>query len=92
MKYWSETLNRTFDTVEALESAESLHEARQAEARKKAEAERLRKAELAEQRDERWREVRKAYMHADKLKEKYIADYYQEKCGLDGLLHLIMGI
>ena len=34
MKYWSETLNRTFDTVEALESAESLHEARQAEARK----------------------------------------------------------
>ena len=40
MKYWSETLNRTFDTVEALESAESLLEARKAEAREKAEAER----------------------------------------------------
>lgn len=92
MKYWSETLNRTFDTVEALEEAETRYEARKAEERAKAEAERVRREELAEKRDERWREVRKAYMHADKLKEKYIADYYQEKCGLDGLLHLIMEI
>ena len=58
MKYWSETLNRTFDTVEALEEAETRYEARKAEERAKAEAERLRKAELAEQRSKRGRRLR----------------------------------
>ena len=42
MKYWSETLNRTFDTVEALDSAYSLLEARQAESTENADAKRLR--------------------------------------------------
>ena len=89
MKYWSETLNRTFDTVEALESAESLLEARKAEAREKAEAERLRKAELAEQRSKRAQEVKDAYTHADKLKAQYLKDYYPERSDFNSLLDLI---
>ena len=92
MKYWSETLNRTFDTVEALESAESLHEARQAEAREKAEAERLRKAELAEQRSKRAQEVKDAYAHADKLKAQYWKDYYPERSDFNSLLDLMFNI
>lgn len=92
MKYWSETLNRTFDTVEALESAESLHEARQAEAREKAEAERLRKAELAEQRSKRAQEVKDAYTHADKLIAQYWKDYYPERSDFNSLFDLLFNI
>lgn len=92
MKYWSETLNRTFDTVEALEEAETRYEARQAEARKKAEAERLRKAELAEQRSKRAREVKDAYTHANKLKAQYWKDYYPERSDVNRLLDLMFNI
>lgn len=92
MKFWSETLNRTFDTVEALESAESLLEARKAEAREKAEAERLRKAELAEQRSKRAQEVKDAYMHADKLIAQYWKDYYPERSDFNSLFDLLFNI
>ena len=92
MKFWSETLNRTFDTVEALESAESLLEARKAEAREKAEAERLRKAELAEQRSKRAQEVKDAYTHADKLKAQYWKDYYPERSDFNSLFDLFFNI
>ena len=92
MKYWSETLNRTFDTVEALEEAETRYEARKAEERAKAEAERLRKAELAEQRSKRAQEVKDAYAHADKLKAQYLKDYYPERSNFNSLLDLIFNI
>lgn len=89
MKYWSETLNRTFDTVEALEEAETRYEARKAEERAKAEAERLRKAELAEQRSKRAQEVKDAYTHANKLKAQYWKDYYPERSDFNSLFDLI---
>lgn len=92
MKYWSETLNRTFDTVEALEEAETRYEARKAEERAKAEAERLRKAELAEQRSKRAREVKDAYTHANKLKAQYWKDYYPERSDVNRLLDLMFNI
>lgn len=92
MKYWSETLNRTFDTVEALEEAETRYEARKAEERAKAEAERLRKAELAEQRSKRAQEVKDAYTHANKLKAQYLNDYYPERSDFNSLLDLIFNI
>lgn len=92
MKYWSETLNRTFDTVEALEEAETRYEARKAEERAKAEAERLRKAELAEQRSKRAQEVKDAYTHANKLKAQYWKDYYPERSDFNSLLDLIFNI
>ena len=92
MKYWSETLNRTFDTVEALEEAETRYEARKAEERAKAEAERLRKAELAEQRSKRAQEVKVAYTHANKLKAQYWKDYYPERSDFNSLLDLMFNI
>ena len=92
MKFWSEVLHRTFDTVEALESAESLYEARKAEERAKAEAERLRKAELAEQRSKRAQEVKDAYTHANKLKAQYWKDYYPERSDFNSLLDLMFNI
>lgn len=92
MKYWSETLNRTFDTVEALEDAETRYEARKAEERAKAEAERLRKAELAEQRSKRAQEVKDAYTHANKLKAQYWKDYYPERSDFNSLFDLIFNI
>ena len=92
MKYWSETLNRTFDTVEALEEAETRYEARKAEERAKAEAERLRKAELAEQRSKRAQEVKDAYTHANKLKAQYWKDYYPERSDFNSLLDLFFNI
>ena len=92
MKYWSETLNRTFDTVETLEEAETRYEARKAEERAKAEAERLRKAELAEQRSKRAQEVKDAYTHADKLKAQYWKDYYPERSDFNSLFDLIFNI
>lgn len=92
MKYWSDELNRTFATVEELEEAEAEHSAKLAEAQKKREQERERREALAAEKKERFAEVRRAYLAADKLKEKYIADYYQEQCGLDGLLHFLMDI
>lgn len=92
MKYWSETLNRTFDTVEALEEAETRYEARKAEERAKAEAERLRKAELAEQRSKRAQEVKDAYTHANKLKAQYWKDYYPERSDFNSLLDLMFNI
>lgn len=92
MKYWSETLNRTFDTVEALEEAETRYEARKAEERAKAEAERLRKAELAERRSKRAREVKDAYTHANKLKAQYWEDYYPERSDVNRLLDLMFNI
>ena len=92
MKYWSETLNRTFDTVEALEEAETRYEARKAEERAKAEAERLRKAELAEQRSKRAQEVKDAYIHANKLKAQYWKDYYPERSDFNSLLDLMFNI
>lgn len=92
MKYWSETLNRTFDTVEALEEAETRYEARKAEERAKAEAERLRKAELAEQRSKRAQEVKDAYTHANKLKAQYWKDYYPERSDFNSLFDLIFNI
>ena len=92
MKYWSETLNRTFDTVEALEEAETRYEARKAEERAKAEAERLRKAELAEQRSKRAQEVKDAYTHANKLKTQYWKDYYPERSDFNSLLDLMFNI
>ena len=92
MKYWSEALNRTFDTVEALEEAETRYEARKAEERAKAEAERLRKAELAEQRSKRAQEVKDAYTHANKLKAQYWKDYYPERSDFNSLLDLIFNI
>ncbi len=92
MKYWSETLNRTFDTVEALEEAETRYEARKAEERAKAEAERLRKAELAEQRSKRAQEVKDAYTHANKLKAQYWKDYYPERSDFNSLLDLLFNI
>lgn len=92
MKYWSETLNRTFDTVEALEEAETRYEARKAEERAKAEAERLRKAELAEQRSKRAQEVKNAYTHANKLKAQYWKDYYPERSDFNSLLDLMFNI
>ena len=92
MKYWSETLNRTFDTVEALEEAETRYEARKAEERAKAEAERLRKAELAEQRSKRAQEVKDAYTHANKLKAQYWKDYYPERSDFSSLLDLMFNI
>ena len=92
MKYWSETLNRTFDTVEALEEAETRYEARKAEERAKAETERLRKAELAEQRSKRAQEVKDAYTHANKLKAQYWKDYYPERSDFNSLLDLIFNI
>ena len=84
MKFWSETLNRTFDTVEALKSAESLLEARKAEAREK--------AELAEQRIKRAQEVKDAYTHADKLIAQYWKDYYPERSDFNSLLDLMFNI
>ena len=92
MKYWSETLNRTFDTVEALEEAETRYEARKAEERAKAEAERLRKAELAEQRSKRAQEVKDAYTHANKLQAQYSKDYYPERSDFNSLLDLMFNI
>ena len=92
MKYWSETLNRTFDTVEALEEAETRYEARKAEERAKAEAERLRKAELAEQRSKRAQEVKDAYTHANKLKAQYWKDYYPERSDFNSLFDLFFDI
>ena len=92
MKYWSETLNRTFDTVEALEEAETRYEARKAEERAKAEAERLRKAELAEQRSKRAQEVKDAYTHADKLIAQYRKDYYPERSDFNSLFDLFFNI
>ena len=92
MKYWSETLNRTFDTFEALEEAETRYEARKAEERAKAEAERLRKAELAEQRSKRAQEVKDAYTHANKLKAQYWKDYYPERSDFNSLLDLMFNI
>ena len=92
MKYWSETLNRTFDTVEALEEAETRYEARKAEERAKAEAERLRKAELAEQRSKRAQEVKDAYTHANKLKAQYWKDYYPERSDFNSLFDLFFNI
>lgn len=92
MKFWSETLNRTFDTVEALEEAETRYEARKAEERAKAEAERLRKAELAEQRSKRAQEVKDAYTHANKLKAQYWKDYYPERSDFNSLLDLMFNI
>ena len=92
MKYWSETLNRTFDTVEALEEAETRYEARKAEERATAEAERLRKAELAEQRSKRAQEVKDAYTHANKLKAQYWKDYYPERSDFNSLFDLIFNI
>lgn len=92
MKYWSETLNRTFDTVEALEEAETRYEARKAEERAKAEAERVRKAELAEQRSKRAKEVKDAYTHANKLKAQYWKDYYPERSDFNSLLDLMFNI
>lgn len=92
MKYWSETLNRTFDTVEALEEAETRYEARKAEERAKAEAERLRKVELAEQRSKRAQEVKDAYTHADKLKAQYWKDYYPERSDFNSLFDLMFNI
>ena len=92
MKYWSETLNRTFDTVEALEEAETRYEARKAEERAKAEAERLRKAELAEQRSKRAQEVKDAYTHANKLKAQYWKDYYPERSDFNSLFDLFFHI
>lgn len=92
MKYWSETLNRTFDTVEALEEAETRYEARKAEERAKAEAERLRKAELAEQRSKRAQEVKDAYTHANKLKAQYWKDYYPERSDFNSLFDLMFNI
>lgn len=92
MKYWSETLNRTFDTVEALEEAETRYEARKAEERAKAEAERLRKAELAEQRSKRAQEVKDAYTHANKLKAQYWKDYYPERSDFNSLFDLLFNI
>ena len=92
MKYWSETLNRTFDTVEALEEAETRYEARKAEERAKAEAERLRKAELAEQRSKRAQEVKDAYTHANKLKAQYWKDYYPERSDFNSLFDFMFNI
>lgn len=92
MKYWSETLNRTFDTVEALEEAETRYEARKAEERAKAEAERVRREELAEQRSKRAQEVKDAYTHANKLKAQYWKDYYPERSDFNSLLDLMFNI
>lgn len=92
MKFYSEVLNRNYDTVEELERAESLHEQRMAEKQAEAEAERKRQAQLRAERDSRWQEVREAYKKADKLKEKYVADYLRGQCELDGLFNFLMEV
>ena len=83
MKYWSEKLNKVFDTVEACEQAEL--RVKEAENREKIlkEREAARKKELADKRKERAAEVeeaRKAMIAAQKnykeILEAFIRDYH----------------
>lgn len=75
MKYFSEVLDRVFDTPAALDEAEAKHEAKLAEDRQKREAELARKNRLAAEKDSRKAEVDAAWDAAYKLQDKYVEDY-----------------
>ena len=64
MKYYSEKLNKVFDTVEDLESAEKEHAEKETQALK-----------LREERKVRAKEVEDAYIAYKKLLNQFIKDY-----------------
>lgn len=64
MKYYSETLNKVFDTEDELKTAEEEHEKKYAVQLKK-----------KEERAERAKEVEKAYKEYRKLLNAFIKDY-----------------
>ena len=64
MKYYSEKLNKVFDKVEDLESAEKEHAEKEAQALK-----------LREERKVRAKEVEDAYIAYKKLLNQFIKDY-----------------
>ena len=64
MKYYSEKLNKVFDKVEDLESAEKEHAEKEAQA-----------LQLREERKVRAKEVEDAYIAYKKLLNQFIKDY-----------------
>ena len=75
MKYYSEVLNRNFDTVDSLVEEETKHEAKLAEIRQKQEEARVAKAALVAAKEARKAELDSAWNTAYELQAQFVKDY-----------------
>lgn len=75
MRYYSDMLQKPFDTEKELQKAENEFTTRQAEIKKAAEEKRAKEEAMRQQRATRAKEVEDAFNHANDLFRKFVKDY-----------------
>ncbi len=96
MKYYSEKLDKIFDTATDLTAEELEYDKRIAEAKAKAEKEKQEREARNAERETALDEVEKAYKHYLELKDAYVKKYYANSTldstndFLSGLLNLLL--
>jgi hypothetical protein len=89
MKYYSEKLNKIFDTTTVLAAEELEYDKRKAEEKAKAEKEKQEREAKEAERTKAREEVELAYKHFLELENAYIKKYYSESTSNDILSGLI---